>query len=146
MRATPTIYRSKRFYDCTFLVSGYDTLVESASVFVFRETWDRLEAAKKYGQEQNTGSNQGYTTTIGGMEFQIKPHGGSNFVAFILSNDLFTVTISHAKVDFNLSVKYRSIVLWKYGVVEARNMIWNVLLREMKPRPVGRENENAVFK
>lgn len=141
MRTAPSIKHSSRFYDCAFLVSGYDTLEESASVFVFERTWDRLEAAKAYAKERNTGSNQAYTTTLGGMEFQIKPHGGDG-VAFILSNNLFTVAIRPAKIEFNLSVSYRSRTLWEYGPEKARRMIWDALLREMKPRPVGQGKEN----
>jgi hypothetical protein len=117
-------------------------LEESASVFVFEGTWSWLEAAKENARRKNKGDNQAYTTTLGGMEFQIKPHGGDG-VAFILSNDLFTVAIRPAEVDFNLSVTYRACVLWQYGVHEARRMIWAALLSEMKPRPLGRDNPDA---
>ena len=101
-------------------------------------------AAKVFAQEQNSGSNQAYTTQIGGMEFQIKPHGGAG-VTFILSNNLFTVSIRPAKVDFNISVTYRSRTLWEYGAAEARRMIWEVLLREMNPRPREGQNEEAAI-
>lgn len=126
---------SDRFYDCTFLVSGYDTIEESASVFIFEQTWAALESAKQYAKERNTGSNQAYTTKLGGMEFQIKPHGGDG-VTFLLSNSRFTVAIRPAKVAYNLSITYRSRTLWEYGAQEARKMIWDALLREMKPRAV----------
>ncbi|MBU0799661.1 MAG: hypothetical protein KKA05_01530 [Alphaproteobacteria bacterium] len=142
MRFAPSVKISDRVYDCAFLCAGYDTLEESASVFVFKETWERLDKAKAYAKERNNGDNQAYTTKLGGLEFQIKPHGGDG-VAFILSNDLFTVAIRPAEVDFNLSVTYRSACLWQYGAQDARGMLWGALLKEMKPRPVGPQNENA---
>lgn len=144
MRFSPTLKFSGRFYDCAFLCSGIDTLEESASVYIYRDTWARLEQAKAYAKERNKGDNQAYTTKLGGMEFQIKPHGGDG-VAFILSNDLFTVAIRPAEVEFNLSVTYRAACLWQYGVAEARRMIWDTLRREMKPRPPAGYNEEAAF-
>ncbi len=142
MRTAPKIKGSRRFYDCTFLAGGYDTLEESASVYIFKETWDRLEAAKQHAKERNNGSNQAYTTTLGGMEFQIKPHGGAG-VAFILINPYFTISIRPAEIDFNLSVTYRSRTLWEYGAKNARAKAWGILLKEMKPRPRENENEDA---
>ena len=133
MKQLPKIKHSTRPHDCTFLVSGYDTLKETASVYILPDTWEKLEEARDYARSKNNGSNQAYTTKLCGMEFQIKPHGGEGAV-FILNNNYFTVAIGHAKTEFNIAVTYRSIVLWQYGAVEARRMIWSALLSEMKPR------------
>ena len=143
MRSSPTVKKSIRDYDCTFLASGYDTLEESASVYILEETWKRLEEAKAAAAENNTGSNQAYTTVFCGMEFQIKPHGGAG-VSFLLSNQLFTVAIRPAKVPFNISVTYRARTLWQYGPDEARRMIWGALLSELKQRPVENEHGEMV--
>lgn len=142
MRFAPSLKSSDRFYDCAFLCSGYDTIEESASVYIAAWTWERLDAAKKRAKERNDGDNQAYTVDLGGMEFQIKPHGGDG-VAFILSNDLFTVAIRPAEVEFNLSVSCRSCALWQYGVEGAREMIWGAILREMKPRCAAANNPDA---
>ena len=128
-------------YDCTFLCAGYDTLEESASVFIRQEVWQQLEEAKEYARERNHGSNQAYTTTLGGMEFQIKPHGGAG-VTFILSNDRFTLAIRPSKTPYNLSVTYRARTLWEYGPEEARKMIWRALDRATCPRPPDQNSDN----
>lgn len=142
MRFSPDLKISERFYDCTFLVSGYDTLEESASVYVLADTWKWLEAAKDNAKLKNKGDNQAYSTALGGMEFQIKPHGGDG-VAFLLSNDLCSVAIRPAATQFNLSVRYSAAALWQYGPQEARRYIWAALMQEMRPRPVEAENDEA---
>lgn len=143
MRKAPKLTYSDRFYDCAYLTSGVDTLEESASVFIDEKTWQRLEDAKAYASERNKGANQAYTTKLGGMEFQIKPHGGSGGAIFILNNDMYTVTIRGGNIDYNLSVVYRSRVLWADGPDVARQRIWSVLLREMAPRQPEKDNPDS---
>lgn len=128
-------------YDCAFLAQGVDTLEESASVYVLPDTWEKLKAAKEYAQSKNTGDNQGYPVTLGGMAFQIKPHGGAG-VAFILSNDLVAVDIRQAEVQYNLSVKYSAGALWRFGPDELRKIVWDALLMELKPRCTTHSSED----
>ena len=143
MRSAPSIKFSKRFYDAAFLVSGYDTIEESASVFIFDRTWDALEQAKQYARDRNTGNNQAYSTRFCGLEMQIKPHGGSGGAVFILSNPDFTITIRAAEVPYNISVAYRSRFLWQPDMEQKRRELWDRLLQEMKPRPPEKENPDS---
>lgn len=129
-------------YDCAFLAQGMDTLEESASVFVLPDTWEKLKAAKEFAQSKNTGDNQGYPVTLGGMAYQIKPHGGAG-VAFILSNDLVDIDIRQAEVQYNLSVKYRAGALWRFGPDELRRIVWETLLMELSPRRASNSSEDA---
>ena len=131
----------EKAYDCAFLAQGVDTLEESASVYVLPDTWGNLEAAKKYAQEKNTGDNQAYPVALGGMLFQIKPHGGAG-VTFILSNELVDVEVRQAEVQYNLSIKYRAGALWRFGPDELRNIVWEKLMMELRPRCVTNSSED----
>lgn len=108
---------------------GFDTFVEVYKCKIPMELKERLTKARNEACDRDAGKAEGLTIDFGETEFQIHPYRAKG-VEFILKNDLFTIDFMYT--EWNIKATFHPPVLWGYGIEKAREMLFDILFKEVQ--------------
>lgn len=132
MRTIPDIKLREIEGYAKVLARGFDTVKETFNMQVPDSLIERLDAEKKRLSEDE--NSAGDIITFGDEQLKLSPYG-TRSALYVLGNDDFTIFLRSPKMEWCVSVEYRSAGLWEYGLEKLRDRALKCLFKEMKPIP-----------